>query len=878
MFCGASAKVTAHSKSQITSLKEKSDSQPVHRLVRRSFSESGFFNLRVLIASLFCLVGIFMALIAGGIYSESAKAQGTAPAQPSSGLPTLVRMVGPVHQDQDLRSLPYIPQEGETEERRLTRYPRPETGAPPPISGFARFQSLLEEVLAPVPAMPGPVLTFDGMNSSQTACACLPSDTTGDVGPNHYVEALNSAFRVYDKNGNALSGPTTFNSFFSGLVGTPCQNQNKGDPFVFYDHMANRWVVSDFAFPSFPGTSFYECIGVSQSPDPVAGPWALYAIQIDAANPDQFGDYPKFAMWDSGGSPAQNAYFFAVNLFTDPSTFVGVRAFALDRVSMLTGGPAHAIPFTIPPASLGDSYSLVPAGFRTGNPPPAGRDEMLLAIDSPATGGVNLIQVKGWKFHVDFGTPANSTLGVGVNHSPNGSITVNGFFDAFTNTTTHLVPQQGTTQTLDTLGDKIMTPLVYQNRSGTESLWASHTVCTDMNCTGPTAIRWYQFNVTGGTFPAAPVQQQSWTNGNDGLWRWLPSIAADQNGNVAIGYSTSSPAQFPSIRFAGRLAIDATNDLPQREAIMTVGGGAQTHSSGRWGDYSMTTVDPADNKTFWHVNEYYPATADALWFTRIGRFNFPAGTVPPNLPDTDFNHDAKPDYLLYNASTRQTAVWYMNNNVLLFGVYYPTLPAGWNVIDVADFNGDGNVDYALFNSGTHQTAIFYLSGVTLLGGLYGPTLPGGWQLVGTADFNGDGKPDYVLYNASTRQTAIWYMNNNVVVSGALGPTLLPGWSLAGVADFNGDGQRDYLLFNASTGQTAIWYLSGVTLLGGLYGPTLPSGWQLVGTADFNGDGKPDYVFYNASTHQTAIWYMNNNVVVSGSFAPSLPGGWSLVAP
>jgi hypothetical protein len=167
-------------------------------------------------------------LLGVGVYSDSAKAQGTTPAQPSSGLPTLVRMVGPTRQDTEVAKLPYIPQEGEIEERRLTRHPRPETGGPPPISGFARFQSLLEAVLAPVPAMPGPVLTFDGMNSSQTACSCLPPDTVGDVGPNHYVEALNSAFRVYDKTGTPLTPPTTFNSLFAPLGGgTPLRREPK---------------------------------------------------------------------------------------------------------------------------------------------------------------------------------------------------------------------------------------------------------------------------------------------------------------------------------------------------------------------------------------------------------------------------------------------------------------------------------------------------------------------------------------------------------------------------------------------------------------------------------------------------------------------------
>ena len=118
-----------------------------------------------------------------------------------------------------------------------------------------------------------------------------------------------------------------------------------------------------------------------------------------------------------------------------------------------------------------------------------------------------------------------------------------------------------------------MTPLVYQNRSGTESLWASGTVCTDTNCTGPTGIRWYQFNVTGGTFPATPVQQQTWTNNNDGVWRFMPSIAVDSCGDAAIGYATSSTSLFPGMRYGGRLVNDPLNNLAQGEAIMFTGTG-----------------------------------------------------------------------------------------------------------------------------------------------------------------------------------------------------------------------------------------------------------------------------------------------------------------
>jgi len=471
------------------------------------------------------LISVAAILFASSLTSSpaGANASSTTAVQPETPMPDVVQLIGPVILNADLRDLPYVAPSHEFEEKRLMRYPHPEIPTPTePISAYQRFESLMKQVMSPLPNMPGPLLTFDGMNSSQSGCMCLPPDTDGDVGPNHYVQSVNSSIKIFDKNGNPLNGPngTTYNSLFLTLVGTPCSGFNDGDGFVFYDQIADRWVASDFAFPgTLPGAGpFYQCVAVSQTGDPVSGGWFLYAIQHDPANVTWIGDYPKFALWNSGGSPAQNAYYLTINLFDGPTlAFEGVRVFALDRASMLTGGAANAIAFNIPPAGLGDSYSLVPAGFRTGDPPPLGRDEFLLSVDSPATGGVTLTQVHGWKFHVDFGTPGNSSLGIGVNHSPNANIAVAGFVDAFT-TTTLLVPQNGTTAKLDTLGDKIMTPVVYQNRAGVESLWADQTVILNYP-NGPTAVRWYQFNVTGGNFPATPVQQQSWNNGNDGLWR-----------------------------------------------------------------------------------------------------------------------------------------------------------------------------------------------------------------------------------------------------------------------------------------------------------------------------------------------------------------------
>ena len=300
-------------------------------------------------------------------------------------------------------------------------------------------------------------------------------------------------------------------------------------------------------------------------------------------------------------------------------------------------------------------------------------------------------------------------------------------------------------------------------------------------------------------------------------------------------------------------------------AVVYAGGGANEMMSGtrKWNTGIVARgriYYPADNKIYAFK---VPATASA-------------GTARAGV--ADFNGDGHPDWVVRNAGTRQTGLWYLNNNVFVGAAYGPTLAAGWGLKTVADFNLDSHSDYGLFAPSTNQTAIWYLSGPTFIRGAYGPSLPSGWELVGSADFNGDGNSDYVLYKASTRQTAVWYLHNNVYVRGGYGPTLPPGWSLMGMADFNHDGHMDYVLFHFNTGYTAIWYLSGLTLIGGAWGPTVPSGWILVATTDFNGDGSPDYTLYKTSTRQTAIWYLNNNVYVSAAFGPTLPAGWSLTAP
>ena len=59
------------------------------------------------------------------------------------------------------------------------------------------------------------------------------------------------------------------------------------------------------------------------------------------------------------------------------------------------------------------------------------------------------------------------------------------------------------------------------------------------------------------------------------------------------------------------------------------------------------------------------------------------------------------------------------------GAFGPTLPSAWALVGVGDFNGDGKPDYVFYNESSRQTAIWYLNNNVFVGGAYGPTLPGG---------------------------------------------------------------------------------------------------------------------------------------------------------
>jgi hypothetical protein len=354
---------------------------------------------------------------------------------------------------------------------------------------------------------------------------------------------------------------------------------------------------------------------------------------------------------------------------------------------------------------------------------------------------------------------------------------------------------------------------------------------------------------------------------NHAKWHWFGALSVAPNGRIdVVWFDTRNATNNTTSQLFYSYSADEGHSWSPNVAVSNLFNPfAGYPNQEKIGDYITTVSDNAS------ANVAYAATFS-------GEENIFYVRIPPVVPATDFNSDARPDFLLYNTGAHQTAVWYMNNNVHTGGASGPTLPGGWGVVNVADFNRDGHPDYLLFNSTTRGTAIWYMNNNVHTGGASGPTLPVGWSVAALADFNSDGYPDYVLYNANTRETVVWYMRNNVHIGSASVPVFPVGWSLAGAADFNADGHPDYLRFNAGTHGTRIWYMSGVTHTSTRSAPTVTMGYDLVGLADFDGNGRPDYLLYNPGTHQTSIWYLKNYQLIDTANGPTLSGGWRLAAP
>jgi carboxypeptidase family protein len=516
------------------------------------------------------------------------------------GTPTISTLVKSSRSFQgSLRDLPQTPP---------VRRERPEREGPE-IETTGGSAAPIERPAFDAPA-PSPIANFDGLDFA-TYGAGHPPDTNGDVGPTYYIQTVNTSIGIYNKSGGSPVAAFTFNTFMSqGVFGNLCDNANFGDPVVLYDTFEDRWIITDFAFQidgsgNILNNQSFQCFAVSKSGNPVSGGWNFYSLRIT----DSLNDYPKFGIWPDGLYMSANEFGFG----SISGSFLYVRVWSLNKAQMYAGAAnPQVVSFDAPRVDPngGSVFTDIPSNARLqAGTPPAGTPNYLV-VTSTYTNALSI-----WKFHVDWNNVFNSTftgpfLPIAGSSWANAPLTV---------------PSMGG-NALDTLANRSMMQNQYSKLGSAESLWVSHTVQGSSGT--QSAVRWYQTDVTGGTVAAAPTQAA--THNPDATNRFQPSLAVDRAGDMMIGYSASSSAMKPAIRYAGRLVGDGLSTLPQTEVDLIQGTGTQTGTCGgatctRWGDYSAMTLDP-DGCTFWYTTEYY--AVDGLNdLTRIGSFKFPSCTA-----------------------------------------------------------------------------------------------------------------------------------------------------------------------------------------------------------------------------------------------------------
>jgi hypothetical protein len=510
---------------------------------------------------------------------------------------------------------------------------RPEQGKEGPEAHRAKPYSVdgALQQFSPTPTISAPLQTFEGLsnldNFNLYGFRVNPPDPNGEVGRNHFVEIINLVFAVYDKQGNRLSGPTKIGDLWTGFAIPDCTDPS-GDPVVLYDQLEDRWLLSQFTTR---GPTFYNCVAISQTGDPT-GAYFRYAFSTGP----NFPDYPKYGLW-------RNMYIITTREF-GPTSEYGIGVYGLERDKMLAGDPnARVVSFFLDgnaPGMLplvGDG--LLPPDIDGTRMPANGAPAPIVGTqDNNASYGAGFDALNIWDLTVKWQSTPIATLTLNTQLS---TASFDSIFPCVLATDPNgrdCLPQPGITNTaqyLDILSyrQRPTFRLAYRNFRTYESLVTNQSVEA---LPGIAGARWYEIRRINGTYS---LYQQGTYAPNDGVHRWMGSIAMDKKGNMALGYSVVNGVDvFPGIRYTGRLSGDPLGQMTLGEGTIIDGAGVQTTTNSRWGDYTDMTVDPTDDCTFWYVNEYYevsglplplpppplpPPGTTAPWQTRIGSFKLP---------------------------------------------------------------------------------------------------------------------------------------------------------------------------------------------------------------------------------------------------------------
>lgn len=405
-----------------------------------------------------------------------------------------------------------------------------------------------------------PSIVFDAYSSGSQ-----PTDPSMAIGLDHVFVVYNTGYRIFDKSGTALTGQLAVTNIFSG--GGCC------DLTASYDTAANRWVIS-YLF----GNGNVQ-VAVSDGPDPINNGWYVYTYT-------GVNDYQKLSVWSDG-------YYITANVGTR-------RVWALERDEMLAGSTTASFQtFTLTGIQTSGFFSPQALNVSDGTMPAAGGATVVYLQDD-AWAGVSEDHIKFWKIDVDWATPSNSTISAPT------QITTTPFISVFDGGSFSNLTQPNNGVAIDALQATIMNQAQFRKFATHNSAVFNFVVDADATGGELAAVRWYEFRQAADNQPWTLFQEGTYT-APDGRHAWHASMIMDGAGNIGMGYSSmSGPTTTDVVRvssyYTGRFDGDAPGVMTVAEEL--IANGNANIPGLRYGDYSKIDIDPADDATFWFINEY----------------------------------------------------------------------------------------------------------------------------------------------------------------------------------------------------------------------------------------------------------------------------------
>jgi hypothetical protein len=426
-------------------------------------------------------------------------------------------------------------------------------------------------------------ISFDGIGQSDAPGGGLPPDTNGDVGPNHFIQYINTDWVIMDKVTGDFVAPGVMegNTFWAGFGGT-CESNNSGDPLVLYDKLAQRWLFTQFTGTGFdnqsnpvPGQS--QSFAISTTSDPT-GPYHRYEFSF---SPD-FNDYPHIGIW-TDASGERSGYYLTTHDFMpvpDPPNQPGFNFLqnsfsVLDRDAMLAGDTAEIVRFTNTGFAGASSFGALAAHLESTELPAAGTCAPFVHNRA------DLDSYLVWELCVDWDNMAASTLtGPTV-------LAANTVFDNAVDDIPQPPPAPPGSE-LDNFTGNTMYRVSARAYPPSSNLPVELVLNHSSNAGGGlSGVRWVHMALpTGDTqFAGGFETSEPLPNGlpkivDQGLlapdndYRWMAGISIDQSRNIGLGYSVSSTTTFPSVRYTGRTPAEPSG-LMLEEQNCVIGTGVQ---------------------------------------------------------------------------------------------------------------------------------------------------------------------------------------------------------------------------------------------------------------------------------------------------------------